>query len=200
MGKDEKLNIVENLLTPGKRNRPGERIIRLKAVVLHWLAAPNQRPVDTRGWWESERAVGSAHYVIGTDGAVLRTLPETEIGYHIGTGRPDPKSGRNYTDKARALFGPEAFTGRSPAGSFITPNYFAIGIEMGHLNNDPGDFSPATLKSAAILVAGILKRYSLSADAVTTHHEVVGWKNCPKLWTDKPELFSEFKERVKKLL
>jgi len=194
------MKINENLLTLGKRNRPGEKIIKLKAVVMHWLAAPNQRPVNTRGWWESEQGVGSAHYVIGTDGEILRTLPEDEIGYHIGTSQPDPASGKNYTDKARSLFGAEAFTGKSARGNWITPNYFAIGIEMSHLNMNPGDFSEPTLQAAAELCVDILKRYNLSISAITTHHEIVGWKDCPKLWTDKPELFTQFKDRVASLI
>jgi len=194
------MNITENLLTLGKKNRPGEKIIKLKMIVMHWLAAPNQKPVNTRSWWESEQAIGSAHYVIGTDGTVMQTLPENEIGYHVGSSQADPASGRIYTDKARALLGPEAFAGKTPNGYWITPNFFSIGIEMSHLNNNPGDFSEATLQAAAELAADILHRNKLPADALTTHHEIVGWKDCPRLWTNNPALFTEFKERVNKLL
>jgi hypothetical protein len=74
------VRIIENLLTLGTQNRPGEKIIELRAVVLHWLAAPNQRPVNTRAWFESGQAFGSAHYVVGTDGDILRVLPENEVG------------------------------------------------------------------------------------------------------------------------
>jgi N-acetylmuramoyl-L-alanine amidase len=190
------MKITENLLTPGKTNRPGEKIIRLKAVVMHWLAALGQRPVNTREWWESGNAVGSAHYVIGTDGDIMRTIPENEVGYHVGSIRPDPKSGRIYTDKARELLGPEAFTGKTASGAWITPNFFTIGIEMSHINMMPGDFTEFTLQAAAELCADILKRYSLPICAVTTHNEMVGWKECPRLWTYKPELFDEFKDRI----
>ena len=194
------MKIVENLLTPGKKNRPGKKLIDLRAVVLHWLAAPNQMPVSTRAWWESEQAVGSAHYVIGTDGSILRTLPEDEVGYHVGSSNPDPKSGRIYTDRARALLGPEAFTGKTKSGCWITPNFFSIGIEMSHINLNPGDFTEATLQSAAELCADILKRHNRTVDILTTHSEIVGWKDCPRLWTRNPALFGEFKERVKKIL
>jgi N-acetylmuramoyl-L-alanine amidase len=194
------MKVTENFLTLGKRNRPGEKIIKLKAIVLHWLAAPNQRPVNTRNWWESEESIGSAHYVIGTDGEILQTLPEDEIGYHIGSSQIDPKSGKIYTDKARSLLGIEAFTGKSEKGFWITPNYFAIGIEMSHLNMNPGDFSEPTLQAAAELCADILKRHNLLLSAITTHNEIVGWKDCPKLWTDNPELFMQFKERIASLI
>jgi N-acetylmuramoyl-L-alanine amidase len=190
------MKITENLLTMGKRNRPGDKIIRLKAVVLHWLAAPNQRPINTRTWWESGQGVGSAHYVVGTDGDILRTLPEEEIGYHVGSSQPDPKSGKLYTDKARELLGPEAFTGKTAKGVWITPNFFTIGIEMSHINMIPGDFTELTLQAAAELCADILKRHSLPICAVTTHNEMVGWKDCPRLWTNNPGLFDEFKDRI----
>jgi len=71
---------------------------------------------------------------------------------------------------------------------------------MSHLNNDPGDFSEATLQAAAELVADILRRNQKTVDIVTTHHEIVGWKDCPRLWTNKPALFEEFKNRIRKLM
>jgi len=194
------MKIIENLLTLGSSNRPGIKIIKLKAVVMHWLAAPNQRPINTRGWWESGQAIGSAHYVIGTDGEIMRTLPENEVGYHVGSSKPDPKSGKVYTDKARELLGVEAFTGKQGDGLWISPNFFTIGIEMSHLNNDPGDFSEATLQAAAELCADIIKRYNLPISAITTHNEMVGWKDCPRLWTNKPELFTQFKDRIVSLI
>jgi N-acetylmuramoyl-L-alanine amidase len=192
------MNVIKNYLTLGKQNRPGEKIIELRALVLHWLAAANQKPINTRAWWESGQAIGSAHYAIGTDGDGLQAIPEDEIGYHVGSSQIDPKSGKIYTDKARELFGREAFEGKKTKnGYFITPNFFSIGIEMSHLNMEPGDFSEATLETAAELCADILKRHNKTTDILTTHHEMVGWKDCPRLWTNNPSLFEAFKVRVK---
>jgi len=192
--------VYDNFLTLGKKNRPGEKIIELRAIAMHWLDFPNQHPIHTRDWWESERAFGSAHYIIGTDGTIIHTIPEDEIGYHIGSSQADPVSGKIYTDKARALLGPEAFTGKTASGMWITPNFFSLGIEMSHLNSNPGDFSEATLLSAANLVADILTRHKKPIDIVTTHHEIVGWKDCPRLWTNNPDLFLAFKEQIKKYM
>ena len=87
------MRIVENMLTLGKRNRPGKKIIAVRAVVLHWIGPyPCQEPANTRSWWESEKAFGSAHYIIGADGLILWTLPENEIGYHVGSTQKDPAS------------------------------------------------------------------------------------------------------------
>ena len=187
------MNVTENLLTLGGRNRPGRKIIEPRAVVLHWLAAANQRPVNTRAWFEQGHVYGSAHYIIGTDGQILRVLPEDEIGYHVGTSRPDPASGRKYTAGARRLFG-EDVCNRGMC------NFYALGIEMSHLDMNPGTFSEATLAAAAELCADILKRYGKTADILMTHNGVVGWKDCPRLWTNRPELFDEFKARVRSLM
>jgi len=186
------MNINENLLTPGK-NRSRDKIRELKAVVLHWVAAPNQLPINTRSWWEKGEVYGSAHYIIGTDGVILRTLPEDEIGYHVGSNQIDPVSKRIYTDKARAMFG-ETICSQGMV------NFYSIGIELEHLNMNPGDFSKATLQAAAELCADILKRNKKTVDILTTHHEMVGWKDCPRLWTNNPALFDEFKNMVNKLL
>jgi N-acetylmuramoyl-L-alanine amidase len=184
------MKIVENLLTPGKKNRPGYKIRELRALVIHWVEKANQHPLDTRLYWERGDVYGSAHYVIGTDGAGIQTLPEDEVGYHVGSTRIDPASGRIYTDKARALFGENVC-------DTAMNNYYSIGIELEHLNMVPGDFSEATLETAAELCAGILKRHNKTTDILTTHHEIVGWKDCPRLWTNNPSLFEAFKLRVK---
>jgi len=194
-----KLNITENLLTLGKRNRQGVKMIKIKAVALHWIAGPNGTNEAVRNWFESEQAVGSTQYCIDTAGNILRMIPEDEVGWHVGSSQNDPKSGRPYTDRARTLLGTEAFTGKSKEGFWITPNYFCLGIEMSHTDWN-GTFTEATLQSAAQLVADILIRHNLTIDAVTTHYEIVGWKDCPKLWFNQPALFEQFKERVEKIL
>jgi N-acetylmuramoyl-L-alanine amidase len=186
------MKIIENLLTPGK-NRPRNKIKDLRAIVLHWVAAANQLPINTRSWWEKGEVYGSAHYIIGTDGVIMRTLPEDEVGYHVGSTTKDPVSGRVYTDKAREMFGEDVC-------AKAMNNYYSIGIELEHLNMNPGDFSEDTLQAAAELCADILKRNQKTVDILTTHHEVVGWKDCPRLWTNNPALFEEFKGRVNKLL
>jgi len=195
------MKIHENLLTLGKMNRPGIKLIEMLAVTLHWPEAPNQKPEDTRAWFESGKTYGSTHYIIGTDGKKLQTLPEDEVGYHIGSSQIDPVSKKIYTDKARALMPKDAFSGKiNSQGYYITPNYYSIGIEMGHLNMFPGDFSEATLNSTAELCADILKRYRKTIDILVTHNEIVGWKDCPRLWVNNPALFFEFKNRVKNLM
>jgi N-acetylmuramoyl-L-alanine amidase len=56
-----------------------------------------------------------------------------------------------------------------------------------------GDFTAETLDAARELVVKLLKENRLTVGDVGTHHLVVGWKDCPRLWTKRPELFEEFK-------
>jgi N-acetylmuramoyl-L-alanine amidase len=73
-----------------------------------------------------------------------------------------------------------------------------LGIEMCAIDND-GAFDPRTGASAAELTAELCGSYGIPIDRVGTHHLVVGWKDCPRLWTRFPKRFEEFKERVKGL-
>jgi N-acetylmuramoyl-L-alanine amidase len=42
-----------------------------------------------------------------------------------------------------------------------------------------------------------LKDNGLAIDDIGTHNLVVGWKDCPRLWTRRPEQFDAFKQAVK---
>jgi N-acetylmuramoyl-L-alanine amidase len=127
---------------------------------------------------------GSAHYIIDQNGLIVAAVPEYEVAYHTGSSQPDPESGKIYTDEARRRYGKYATETNSP-------NNCTIGVELCPIDA-AGNFSDATINSAIELCADILTRYGLDASDLTTHHEVVGWKDCPKLWTKKPALFSAF--------
>jgi N-acetylmuramoyl-L-alanine amidase len=178
-----------NYLTMGKKNRPGTKIKELKALVLHWIGEyPKQLPINTRSWWESEQVYGSAHYIIGHDGAILKTLPEDEIGYHIGSTTIDPVSKKVYTDFARKMFGDLVCLK-------ATNNSYAIGIEMCPIEKD-GTFSEETLEATRQLVVDILTRNKKTVDILTNHWEICGWKRCPVLFANYPEKFTEFRKQV----
>jgi len=48
--------------------------------------------------------------------------------------------------------------------------------------------SPETIQSVKDLSLDICIRYNVAPkDIITTHKRIVGWKNCPKYWTDYPD-------------
>jgi N-acetylmuramoyl-L-alanine amidase len=183
------MTIEQKFLPNSKWTRPG--IVRqgTKAIVMHWIAAPGQTPEQVIEFWKNRKnAYGSAHYVIGTEGRVVQTLPENEVAYHCGS--------QTYTPYATALLGKQATSNKSKG----TPNHFSIGIEMSHIDWE-GTFTEDTLESAARLCAQLCKRYKLDPfKHITTHNMIVGWKDCPKQWVKEPWRLELFKRYVASLL
>jgi N-acetylmuramoyl-L-alanine amidase len=59
------------------------------------------------------------------------------------------------------------------------------------------NFTEETLNSAVELVAYLVQENNLTTDEIGHHKMVVGWKDCPLPWVIKPELFENFKQRVR---
>lgn len=188
------MNIMEMLLTPNAYSRPKKPLSIALGIVMHWTANPKVSALNNRNYFESKKTgmggYGSAHYIIGLEGEIIRCIPENEIAYHCGSNKIDPESGKFYTDWARKHFG---YYAQNPDKT--SPNYAALGIELCPLDS-AGHFANATIASAVELCADLIKRYGLVVDDITTHHNIVGWKNCPKLWTEHPDLFEAFKASV----
>lgn len=187
--------ITKQYLTPNEYSRPQKPIRELKAVVMHWTANPNANAKQNWFYFEAKKtgmgSYGSAHYIIGQDGEILQCIPENEIAYHCGSSQIDPASKKIYTDYARAKFGHYAIHYQ-----VTSPNFCTLGIELCP-TDEKGHFTEKTINAAIELCADILKRHNLTADDITTHHNIVGWKDCPRLWTNQPELFEAFKASVK---
>lgn len=186
--------ITRRFLTPNEYSRPQKPIKELKAVVMHWTANSSANAEQNRLYFEAKKTgmggYGSAHYIIGQDGEIVQCIPENEIAYHCGSSQNDPISNKIYTDYARKKFGHYAIDYKT-----TSPNFCTIGIEMCPTDME-GHFTDMTIRSAVELCAYILKRHKLTADDITTHHNIVGWKDCPLLWTRQPELFEAFKASV----
>lgn len=196
------MRVVDSFLPVSDYGRSTRKLKDLRAVVLHWTGAPGQRAQGTRSWFaggqDKSGVYASAHYIIDIDGVILRCVPEDEVCWHVGSSRNDPASGRLYTDWTRRCLA--GFT-HNP----VNPNYCTVGIEMCVPDKD-GTFTDATVAAAEELVADIVSRHGLvdrSRDVraqlnavVATHHQIVGWKDCPLLWSRRPELFEQFKNRV----
>ena len=188
------MTITREFITPNEYSRPQKPIRELLGIVIHWTANPNANAEQNRFYFEAKKTgmggYGSAHFIIGQDGTILQIIPTREIAYHCGSSQKDPASGQIYTDYARKKFKHYAVHWQT-----TSPNYCTIGIELCPTDYD-GNFTQKTIESAIDLCVYLCKKHGLTADDITTHHDIVGWKDCPRLWTNKPELLNAFKMSV----
>ena len=186
------MQIIHDFLTINEYSRPGRRIREMLGIVMHWTANPAANAKENRDFFENKKTgmggYGSAHYIIGQNGIIIAAVPEDEVAYHCGSSEKDPASGKVYTDEARRRFGRYASDSSSP-------NLCTLGVELCP-KDAAGNFTNATINVAVELCADICKRYELTVQAITTHHNIVGWKDCPKLWTENPQLLEAFRQSV----
>jgi N-acetylmuramoyl-L-alanine amidase len=186
------MQIIHDYLTKNEYSRPGKRLQKVLAVVIHWTANPDATAKQNRDFFETKKTgmggYASAHYIIDQNGIIVAAVPENEVAYHCGSSQKDPVSGKVYTDEARRRFG-------RYASEISSPNLCTIGVELCP-KDAAGNFTNATINTAVELCADICRRYGLTTQAITTHHNIVGWKDCPKLWTEKPQLLTAFQFTV----
>jgi N-acetylmuramoyl-L-alanine amidase len=186
------MQIIHDYLTKNEYSRPGKRLQKVLAVVIHWTANPDATAKQNRDFFETKKTgmggYASAHYIIDQNGIIVAAVPENEVAYHCGSSQKDPVSGKVYTDEARRRFG-------RYASEISSPNLCTIGVELCP-KDAAGNFTNATINTAVELCADICRRYGLTTQAITTHHNIVGWNDCPKLWTEKPQLLTAFQFTV----
>ena len=184
------MNIEEDLLPKNQFSRPGKALDRVMAVVIHYLGKPGQSARVARQYWASLASQdaadarpdisASAHYIVDANGTILRTLPESEKGYHCGS--------PIYTDQAKAFFGDYCTKDSSP-------NRVTIGVELAHFDWT-GKPSPETEDATVELVRDLCARYALSPmHAVWRHYDVTG-KDCPHYFVTYPNEWARFLERL----
>ena len=188
------MNLIKKFLTVNQYSRSGRRLAVCKAVILHYVGVNGQRAINTWGYFEkacpADKHYSSAHYIIDLNGDIYHCVPDNEVAWHCGSGIADPKSGRIYTDWAREKFG---YYASDPVN--ISPNYCTIGIEL--CIDKQGNFTPETIEAAVELTGKLLVENRLSVEEIGHHKKVVGWKDCPLPWVKNPNLFDDFKEKVK---
>ena len=174
-------------------SRPAFKIKGIKAIVMHWVGGPGQTAQSVYNYFNdavNHQRYGSAHYAIGVKGDVLQCIPDDEVAYHVGhANQKDPASGQFYTDKARELFG---IAGCNPKTR--GPNDWCLGIELCHPEMREGAFSADTIQAAIKLAADLCAQYKLDPQKhILRHHDVVGWKDCPRYWVKYSAFFDAFK-------
>ncbi|MDR0908474.1 MAG: N-acetylmuramoyl-L-alanine amidase [Spirochaetaceae bacterium] len=171
------MNISEQLLTPNEYSRPGTLLQGVKGIVIHYTGNPGASAQGNRNYFDSLKnqppdssgIYASAHYVVGLEGEIIRCLPDTEIGYHVGA--------RQYT--------PEALQRLSSY-----PNDCTIGIEL--CIDKTGSFNTAVLASGQELARMLRETYGLNRDDLWRHYDITG-KICPKPFVDNLHAWEDFK-------
>lgn len=188
------MQIIHDFITINEYSRPARKIRELLGIVIHWTANPSANAKQNRDYFETRKTgmggYSSAHYIIDRSGLIIAAIPENEVAYHCGSSDKDPASGKVYTDYAREKFGRYAEDYQTNS-----PNYCTLGIELCPIDNE-GNFTDETIKAAIELCTDICKRTQLTVQDITTHHAVVGWKDCPRLWTKQPKLLDAFRASV----
>jgi N-acetylmuramoyl-L-alanine amidase len=177
------VNIVEMLLT--NHNRPKKKLIKLKALIIHWTANTNVKAnaIANRNYFNTTKTSASAHYVID-DKQIVKCIPENEIGYHVGA-KAYTKLGMTFTQG----------TLKADSIPFYSPNFFTCGIEM--CVNSDGDWNK-TYQNTVEFSAKFLKDNGLTIDSLYRHYDLTG-KDCPKMMIDEAE-WNKFKNEVNKLM
>ncbi|GHU24769.1 amidase [Spirochaetia bacterium] len=182
------VTVTDNIIRLNSYSRSGAPMKEVLAIVVHWTAAPMQRAIHTRNYFNTMSSqYGSAHYIVDLDGSIIRCIPENEVAWHCGSSLQDPASGKIYTDMARYYF-PQYVTGNT------SPNFCSIGIEMCCTDSD-GSIEQRTLDSCMLLCKELVAKYPQAV--MITHNEIVGWKDCPRLFVRQPNVYKSFIKRVR---
>jgi N-acetylmuramoyl-L-alanine amidase CwlA len=77
-------------------------------------------------------------------------------------------------------------------------NQKSIGIEMCCLKDSKGNWyiDEETVKTTVELVQYLMKKYNIPIERVIRHYDITK-KQCPEPWVRNPQLWVEFKEKVK---
>lgn len=192
------LQIVDLPLPINEFSRPGRKMESISGLVYHYVGVRHQRPMSVWNYFAKDipqkKEYGSAHYCIAPDGHIFRFIPDDEVAYHCGTNKKDPASQRIYTEWARQRFPQNTLN-----PDRTSPNFCTIGIEL-CFDGAHGEFTEPSLSAAAELGALLCEMYRIPADNIGTHHQVVGWKECPVYWAKNPEEFDRFRLRIIGLL
>jgi len=183
VAREVKMEIEYKLLTENPWSRPGrkEDMKPIKKIVLHWYGNPKTTALATWNFFESRKngklGYGSAHFLVNLDGDIIQAMPQEEMAYHVGS--------KTYTQFALNEIS-------------TYPNNATLGIEMAHVSWE-GEFTENTWDNTKIMTYLLLREYNLTTYDITTHHDIVGWKDCPRYFVLFPDELERFRDEVHSL-
>jgi len=150
------MNIIQDFIPVGRRNRPGTKLTGPKYITIHDTANPAKgaNALMHAKYLKGDEAANrpaSWHFTVD-DQRVVQHLPLDEVAWHAGDGSKGPG------------------------------NTSSIAIEI--CENADGDRAKAEA-NAAELVAHLLKQFNLPIDAVVQHNRWSG-KHCPRIIRNRP--------------
>lgn len=77
--------IIKAYLTPNEYSRPGDPLMEVNGIVVHYTANPGTDAEANRNYFEglkdSRQTKVSSHFIIGLDGTIIQCIPLDEIAY-----------------------------------------------------------------------------------------------------------------------
>lgn len=78
-------NIRQEILPVNPYSRPGDKISKVTAIVVHYVGNPGTTAEQNRSYFnnlaELKNAYASSHYVVGLQGEIIQCVPLDEIAY-----------------------------------------------------------------------------------------------------------------------
>lgn len=172
--------IVDDFLTLGSTNRPGEKLKEVKGLIIHYVGIPEKSAIVIRNNFENAIRYGATQYICDyNDGHIIRTMPEDELTYHCGSN----------------VYKPIKF---EIAGE-DNPNYYLVGIET--CIESVQNSKPSNIQWNALIQfsADFLARYNLDSRNLYLHNEIT-YTLCYKWFIDNPDDWIKFKNDVQNIL
>ena len=163
---------LNKFIKPNKFTRPQKKLTGVRKIVIHWTANYGATAINHFNYFNtlSDR-YASAHLFVDKKEA-LCIIPLDEIAYHANDG----------THKDIIELKPNA-------------NLLSNGVEM--CVEKDGTFHPDMIARTVDVVAELCKMYGLDPLTDVVRHYDITRKSCPTPFVRNPQLFTDFKNKVK---
>lgn len=105
--------IKEDLLPINKYSRPGTKVDKITAVVVHYVGNPGTTAAQNRSYFNNLATLGttyaSSHYVVGLEGEIIQCVPLDEIAYASNNRNHDTISIECCHEDSEGKFNPKTY-------------------------------------------------------------------------------------------